>query len=78
MRQLLQEADLSDDGVLVHVLLVDLHDHHFARGVVHHLRNKGVLSELRTMQLPSNKLRSCESKRVFQAIPGNGLVVVKV
>ena len=30
VRELLQEADLSDDAVLVDVVLVDLHHHHLA------------------------------------------------
>ena len=37
----LQQADLSHDAVLIHVVLVDLHHHHLTGGVVHDLRERG-------------------------------------
>ena len=41
VREFLQEADLSYDAVLVHVILVDLHHHHLPTGAVHHLKDIG-------------------------------------
>lgn len=37
--EFLQQADLSYDAVLVHVVLVDLHHHHLPAGGVHHLKD---------------------------------------
>ena len=37
--ELLQQADLTDDAVLVHVVLVDLYHHYLPCGTVHHLGN---------------------------------------
>lgn len=40
--EFLQQADLSYDAVLVHVIFVDLHHHHLPTGAVHHLKDIGV------------------------------------
>ena len=37
--EFLQQADLSYDAVLVHVIFVDLHHHHLPTGAVHHLKD---------------------------------------
>ena len=40
MREFLQQADLSDDAVLVHVVLVDLHHRHLPGCAVHYLSDR--------------------------------------
>lgn len=39
--EFLQQADLTHDAVLVHVVFVNLHHRHLATGVVHHLKDIG-------------------------------------
>lgn len=54
--ELLQQADLSYNAVLVHVVFVDLHHHHFPTGAVNHLQDIGVtLLVAETVSRSSNR-----------------------
>lgn len=42
MGQFLQQADLSNDAVLVHIIFVDLYHHNLPSGAVHYLKDSGI------------------------------------
>lgn len=84
--QLLQQADLTHYHLLVHIVLVDLHHHHFTSSSLGHLEPRveqdmcqppGVCQPLQTAaHLPSQSSGSCfPAAQSFQQPPAKGKVL---